>query len=112
MGDGAARRRAGLRRPIGRRAPEAVFSGEEVDTLVAEDIDHRTRASAGAVAVDLDLRARQVVAVEEELEAPDNPLLARARVGRHEEVDDVVGADETVPADDADDFFVARRDLE
>jgi len=101
--DGAPRRRPCLRRPVGRGSPEAVFGGEEVDALVAEDVDHRARAGAGAVAVDLDLGARQVGAVEEELKAALDLLLAGAWVGRRDEVDDVVGADEAVSPDDADD---------
>ena len=110
--DRAARRRARLGRPVGRRAPEAVFGGQEVDALVAEDVDHRPRADAGAIAVDLDLRARQVVAVKEELQAALDPLFARRGVAGRDQVDDVVRADEAVPRDDADDLLVARGHLE
>ena len=97
-----------LGRPVGAAASESFLVCEEIVPLGPQGVDHGGGARGRAEVGDLDEGPVEVAGVEEELEPPEEILLAR--LGK--EHGDVLGGEEAMTRHGTDDVEVARRDLE
>ena len=107
----AAAGRARLRCPVDRGSPKTVFAGQQIGAGVSDAVEHGGGAGAGAVIFELRLGTREIARVEQGLEAPQDLLLAGARVQDGEQGYDVRRACEAQPRDDAHDCLVALGEL-